>query len=60
MLDIARAREAREQWERATQEGRDHNFCQAKWEAYTSMAHAAAAFMDLEHEAALAGKAQHA
>ena len=52
------AEEARRQWEQGITNGRDHNFLQAKWEAYTALAHLAGAFMDIEHQAALEGRAQ--
>ena len=57
MEQRAYAEEARAQWEQAVKDGREHGFIQAKWEAYTAMAHRAGAFMDIEHDAALREKA---
>ena len=57
MRDRAYAEEARAQWEQAVKDGREHGFIQAKWEVYTQLAHAAGAFMDIEHEAALRERA---
>lgn len=48
-----RAREARQRWEQAVADGRDHHTIGRFWESYLSLAHAAGAYMDLEHEAAM-------
>lgn len=54
--DREEARAARERWEQAIADGRDHHTVGRFWESYLDLAHKAGAYMELEHEAALRQK----
>jgi len=45
------ARAARNRWLDAVEAGLDHHDISVRWESYLALAHLAAAYMDLEHEA---------